>query len=303
MKKFCLSLALILCFAVCAFAQSDANIHALRPFNQGFQPLQTGTISYNGGPVFEATPTIYIVWYGTWTTKDKSVIDGYFTKLTGTTMAKINTRYSDSNNKFVPVTVNHTASNDYQDNYSLGHSLAGDSSIHTIVRNAIKAGHLPTDVNGIYFVLTAKDVQFPGMCTQLCGYHSPATDIVSGDVIKYSMVGNPAQCPTACEASAVIGDSNSPNNDPGADGTVNIMWHEFSETASDPEVNMQTAWAGSCGESGDCCAWFFGNLKVAPNGSHYTNKFKGKYYIAQTMLELNGTQRGFNEPATCKNTF
>jgi hypothetical protein len=303
MKKHLLGLALTLCFATCALAQSDLNIHALRPFSGGLPP-QTGTISYNGGPVFEKAPTIYIIWYGTWTKKDKAVIDGYFVNLSGSTMAKINTRYSDSANKFVPVKENHATTNDYHDNYSLGKNLsAGDSKIHTIVRNAIKNGKLPADVNGIYFVLTAQDVQFNGMCTRLCGYHGPATDIVSGDVIKYSMVGNPAQCPQNCEASAVVGDSNSPNNDPGADGTVNIMWHEFSESASDPEVNMQTAWAGSCGESGDCCAWFFGNLQVAPNGSHYTNKIKGKYYIAQTMLELNSKQRGSNEPATCKNTF
>jgi hypothetical protein len=304
MKKVCLGLALTLCIAVFAQGQSDSNIHALRPFNPDAQPPQTGTISYNGGPVFETAPTVYIVWYGKWTKKDKSIIDGYFTNLGGSTMNKINTRYSDGANKFIPNKVNHATTNDYQDNYSLGKNLTGgDGAIHTIVRNAIKKKKLPADKNGIYFVLTATDVTFPGMCTQLCGYHSPATDIVSGDVIKYSMVGNPAQCPRNCEASAVVGDSGSPNNDPGADGTVNIMWHEFSESASDPEVNLQTAWAGQCGENGDCCAWFFGTLKTDNNGHKYTNTIKGKNYIAQTMLELNTKARGQNEPGTCKNTY
>ena len=121
--------------------------------------------------------------------------------------------------------------------------------------------------------------------------------------MKYSMVGNPAQCPSGCEASRVIGDSNSPNNDPGADGVVNIMWHEFSESTSDPEVNLNTAWAGSCGENGDCCAWQFGTLHVAPNGSHYNEKFHGKEYITQMMLELQSKSRNGQIPGVCKNTF
>jgi len=84
---------------------------------------------------------------------------------------------------------------------------------------------------------------------------------------------------------------------------VNIMWHEFSETVSDPEVNLHTAWAGSCSESGDCCAWQFGRTKIAPNGSHYNEKFAGHAYITQMMLELTTTNRGQNEPAVCKNVF
>jgi len=304
MRKHWIGVVLIVCLATCAMAQLGSGVHMLRPYKQGELPNLTGTISYNGGPVFEKTPTIYIVWYGTWTAKDKSVIDGYFAHLGGTTMAKINTKYSDGANKFVPITAHHTTANDYHDNYSLGHSV-NDTGIQQIAANAISGGHLPKDVNGIYFVLTAKDVtDSDGFCTAFCGYHSPSTSIVSGDIIKYSMVGNAiTQCPSGCVASVVLGDKTSPNGDPGADGVVNVMWHEFSETVSDPEVNLQTAWAGNCGESGDCCAWFFGTTHIAANGSHYTNTIGGKHYIAQTMLELNGTQRGANEPATCKNTF
>src|SRR5579872_3439431 len=304
MKKQWLGLAIVVCLACCAFAQDNSSVHALRPFGQQPPNGKSLTINYNGGPIFEVTPNVYIIYYGKWTTKDHNVINSFFQHLGGTTMDKINTTYSDSTNTFEPNAVNYTpTTNSYNDNYSLGHSLSGDSSIHTIVRNAISGGHLPKDVNGIYFVLTATDVSFPGECTSLCGYHSPATDIVSGDIIKYSMVGNPAQCPQNCEASAVIGDSNSPNNDPGADGTINIMWHEFSESTSDPEVNLQTAWAGSCGENGDCCAWQFGTLHTATNGSHYNEKFHGKEYITQMMLELQSKSRNGNVPGVCKNTF
>ena len=315
MNKQWLGILLIVCLASFALAQDSSQIHALRPFFKGQQPPSNPCngnpcdINYNGGPVIEKAPTIYIVYYGKWTKKDKSIIDTFLTNLGGTTMEKINTTYSDSSNKFTPNAIKHTTANDYQDNYSLGKNLTtGDAAIHTIVRNAIKGGHLPTDTNGIYFVLTAQDVQFPGMCVSLCGYHSPATDIVSGDVIRYSMVGNPAICKPSqgqCEASKVIGDgTKSPNNDAGADGAVNIIWHELSESSSDPEVNLRTAWAGNfCGESGDCCAWLFGNTKIDSNGSHYNEQFKGRKYLTQTMLELTSKTRTGNVPGECVNTY
>jgi len=309
MKKQWLGIVLTVCLACCAFAQSNNDIHALRPY--GKQPKVLANcngnpcdINYNGGPVFEKAPTVYIVWYGAWTAKDRGVIDYYFTHLGGSTQNKINTTYTDSTGKAVPNKVNHTVKNDYHDNYSMGKALSGDGAIHTIVAKAIKGKHLPADINGIYFVLTYKDVTLPGFCSSFCGYHSPATDIVSGKIIKYSMVGDPDQCPSGCETSHILGDPGSPNNDPGADGTTAIMWHEFSETVSDPEVNLRTAWAGNfCGESGDCCAWLFGTVKKDSHGHFYTNKIGTKEYAMQEMLELTSKSRNGNVPGACKNTF
>jgi len=307
MKKQWLSLVIAVCFACCAFAQ-DNTTHALRPYDKNHPPTNcNGTpcdINYNGGPVFEKAPTVYIIWYGNWSTKDKHVIDYYFSHLGGSTQEKINTTYSDSTGKFIPNAVHHSTANDYHDNYSLGKSLSGDGAIQTIVHNAIKGGHLPDDTNGMYFVLTYKDVTDPGFCSSFCGYHGPSTSIVSGQTIKYSMVGDPDQCPHGCETSVVLGDTGSPNNDPGADGTTAIMWHEFSESSSDPEVNLVTAWAGNfCGESGDCCAWLFGTTHRDSHGHIYTNTIGTKHYVMQEMLELQSKSRNGNIPGACKNTF
>jgi hypothetical protein len=308
MKRQLFSIMLAVCFACCAFAQNTAPTSALRPFDKNHPPVApcngSCLINYNGGPVFETAPTVYIVWYGNWTKKDMSVIDYYFAHLGGTTQMKINTTYSDSSNKFIPNAVNHSAKNDYHDNYSLGKALSGDGQIQAIIANAIKGGHLPADSNGIYFALTYKDVTDPGFCSQFCGYHSPSNSIVSGKTIKYSMVGDPDQCPSGCETSHILGDSGSPNNDPGADGATAIMWHEFSESASDPEVNMHTAWAGNfCGENGDCCAWIFGNVKTDKNGHKYTNKIGTKRYAMQEMFELTSKSRSGNIPGVCQNIF
>jgi hypothetical protein len=307
MKKLWLGIVFTMCLASFAFAQTAPQGQALRPFDKNHpQAPCNGSclINYNGGPVFEAAPTVYIIWYGNWTAKDKSIIDFYFQHLGGTTQEKINTTYSDSTGKFILNKVNHTAKNDYHDNYSLGKSLSGDGQIQQIVANALKAKHLPTNSNGIYFVLTYKDVTDPGFCSQFCGYHGPSTSIVSGKVIKYSMVGDPDQCPSGCETSHILGDPGSPNNDPGADGTTAIMWHEFSESSSDPEVNLNTAWAGnSCGESGDCCAWIFGTVKTDSHGHKYTNVIDGKEYAMQEMFQLTSKSRTGNVPGVCNNVF
>jgi phosphate-induced protein 1 len=308
MKKQFLVLLAAVCIAATAFAQNTT--HALRPFDKDHPPSPATNcngnpcdINYNGGPVFETAPTVYIIWYGGWKTKDKNIIDYYFAHLGGSTQNKINTTYTDSAKKKVLNKVVHSAANDYHDNYSLGKSI-NDTGIQQIVANAIKNKNLPDDVNGIYFVLTYTDVADAGFCSSFCGYHGPSTSIVSGEVIKYSMVGNPARCPSSCETSAVLGDSGSPNNDPGADGTTAIMWHEFSETVSDPQVNLRTAWAGNfCGESGDCCAWLFGDVKTDPNGHKYTNTIGTKNYVMQEMLELTSKSRTGNIPGACKNTF
>jgi hypothetical protein len=311
MKKQYLGIVMAVCFACCALAQDAATIHAMRPSDKNHPPSTNCNgnpcdINYNGGGVFESGPTVYIIWYGNWTTKDESIIDYYFEHLNGTTQEKINTTYSDANNKFITGTLNHSTKNDYHDNYSLGKALTGDSQIQEIVANAISGQHLPADGNGIYFVLTYEDVTLPGFCSSFCGYHHPSTSIVSGQTIKYAMVGDPQQCSrlSTCEASAFIGDTNSPNGDPAADGTVNIMWHEFSESSSDPEVNLHTAWSGKfCGESGDCCEWLFGTLQVAGNGSHYNEVIGTKKFITQEMLTLQSTSRSGNVPAACMNTL
>jgi hypothetical protein len=226
MEKTWLGIVIALCFASCTFSQSTSDDRVSRPFDMNHLSANRNSgsgMQYHGGPVFETAPSVYIVWYGNWTAKDKRIIDYYFAHLGGSTQNKINSTYSDSTNKFVPNKVKHSVADDYHDNYSLGKTL-GDAQIQQIIANAISGGHLPSNANGIYFVLTYKDVRDAGFCSQFCGYHSPSTGMVSGEVIKYAMVGDSDQCPQGCETSVILGDKGSPNNDPGADGTTAIMW-------------------------------------------------------------------------------
>ena len=308
MKKLSLSLVALLCLACCAAAQSASPDHATRLYNPNMPPAPPATcyggapcmLNYNGGPVAENAYTVYIVWYGSWATKDKNIIDYYFAHLGGTTTQKINTTYSDSSNNFIPIAVNHTAANDYHDNYSLGKSLS-DSQIQLVVANAIKNNNLPNDPNGIYFVLAYKDVS-SGNCRQYCGYHGASNSIVQGETLVYSCVGDPGQCPSSCSAPVVEGDhgtGGSPDQDPDADGAVSIMWHEFSEASSDPHLNAWWQSAGQGWESGDLCAWNFGTLKTDKNGNYYTNTIGKKHFLQQLMFQLTSTSRTGNVPGKC----
>ena len=111
--------------------------------------------------------------------------------------------------------------------------------------DAITSGRLPKDTNGVYFVLTSADVTASsGFCTQYCGWHTRGT--ISGSDIKYSFVGNPDRCPSACEAQTT-----GPNGNAGADGMASIIAHELEEATTDPDLN---AWYDRRGqENADKC--------------------------------------------------
>eukprot|EP00850_Spirogloea_muscicola_P004128 SM000017S02868 [mRNA] locus=s17:722490:724992:- [translate_table: standard] len=73
-------------------------------------------------------------------------------------------------------------------------------------------------------------------------------------LIKYAFVGDSSvQCPQWCIQSVVDGYQTSPNNNVGVDGLIDVLAHELSEIATDPNLyNM--AWTNDQGEeSADLC--------------------------------------------------
>jgi len=194
----------------------------------------------------------------------------------GSPYFNINTTYCDASDCTVAGTpVNNAVSfgGSAFDNYSLGSSLT-NASIRTVVVNAIGRGDLPRDPNGVYFVLTSADVSESGFCSSFCGWHTHTN--VSGTDIKYSFVGNPMHCSsTQCMRQRTV----SPNDNPGADGMVNIIAHELEEAATDPDLN---AWFDSLGrENADKCVWTFGTTYTVANGSVANMKLGTRDYLIQ----------------------
>ncbi|HWD16644.1 MAG TPA: hypothetical protein VG865_08550, partial [Casimicrobiaceae bacterium] len=182
----------------------------------------------------------------------------------------INTTYYNASNTHIANFVHYYGST--SDSYSQGANLS-DSAIQSVVASAISSGRLPSDNEGVYFVLTSSDVTATsGFCTQYCGWHTHGT--IGGKDIKYSFVGNPDRCPSAC-ADQTTG----PNGNAGADGMASIMAHELEEAVTDPDLN---AWYDRRGmENADKCAWTFGTQYTVSNGARANMKLGTRDYLIQ----------------------
>jgi hypothetical protein len=235
------------------------------------EPLATGNgISYHGGPTMTSGANVYIIWYGSWSSNAKTILTNLAQHLGGTSYYNINTSYTNGSGTHLANVVTYKSST--TDNYSKGKSLS-DSAIRSLVSGAISSGKLPSDTKGVYFVLTATDVnETSGMCSQYCGWHT--SDTIGGKDIKYAFVGNAGRCLSSCAAQ-----SKGPNGDAGADGTASIFAHELEEAATDPDIN---AWYDSQGEeNADKCAWTFGSQSTASNGAKYNLTIGGRPYLIQ----------------------
>jgi hypothetical protein len=221
-------------------------------------------IDYHGGAVMVSGVNIHYIWYGNWGNTEKSILTDLANGIGGSAYFNINTTYYDGSKTKVLNDVSYSGATN--DNYSHGTQLS-DSDIQAIV-----AATNPTDTDGVYFVLTSADVTATsGFCTQYCGWHTHGT--IGGRDIKYSFVGNPARCPSSCQAQ-----TSGPNGSTGADGMASIIAHELEEATTDPDLN---AWYDRRGyENADKCAWTFGS--TYPSGGADANmNFGGRDWLIQ----------------------
>lgn len=125
------------------------------------------------------TPVIYYIWYGNWnqtngtdTASGQQILRDLANTIGGSPHFQINTTYSITGTS---ITGNVTFGGETTDSYSQGSSLS-DAGVQTVVNNAINAGRLPYNANGIYFVLSSSDVaESSGFCSQYCGWHTTGT--------------------------------------------------------------------------------------------------------------------------------
>ena len=228
-------------------------------------------INYNGGPLILGTTNVYYIWYGNWNGNTApNILTELAQNIGGSRYFNINTTYYDGSNTHVSNSVHYAGST--TDSYSQGTSLS-DAQIQAVVSSAISSGRLPKDTSAVYFVLTSSDVTAnSGFCTQYCGWHTHGT--ISGSDIKYSFVGNPDRCPSACEQQTT-----GPNGNAGADGMASIISHELEEAVTDPDLN---AWYDTRGaENADKCAWTFGTTYTVSNGSQANVRLGSRDYLIQ----------------------
>ena len=242
-----------------------------------FATTSTNGINYHGGPVMLNKVNLYYIWYGAWNfTNDttKTLLTTFGSYIGGTPYFNINTTYYNASNQAVSGQVGFV--NSITDTGSQGTTLS-DNAVQRVVAAALSSKALPTDPNGVYFVLTSKEIkESSGFCTQYCAWHTHGS--INGQDIKYGFVGNPLQCPSACSAQTV-----SPNSNVGADGMANLIAHELSESVTDPDLN---AWFDTKGnENADKCAWTFGTTTKLTSGALYNVTFGSLHWLIQQIWE------------------
>lgn len=176
------------------FSQAETRIQI-----QGEAAAQTGEasalepITYHvGGTVISEPLTIYYIYYGAWSAAQKAVIKTFTDGLGASDWWGMSTKYYALNNGKTFVTSSITYGKDVDDNYSMGKQLTGGST-QKIVQSKLNDGSLPYDINGIYFLLTSKDVSESSgpsntFCANYCGYHAPRFT-PSGQPILIAMAG------------------------------------------------------------------------------------------------------------------
>jgi phosphate-induced protein 1 len=242
------------------------------------KPQGNNGIVYHGGPVILGTTNAYYIWYGNWGGNSaNTILTDFVGNIGGSPYFNINTTYYNGSNVHVSNSVHYGGSTT-----DSGSNALSDAGIQNVVANAISSGRLPKDTNAVYFVLTSAEVnETSGFCTQYCGWHTHGT--IGGVDIKYSFVGNPDRCPSACAAQPT-----GPNGNAGADGMASIIAHELEEAVTDPDLN---AWYDRRGyENADKCAWTFGTTYPAGGNGAVANMQLGSrnYLIQQNWVNATG---------------
>lgn len=257
-------------------------LYGMPPRGQSGGSVVTGNgINYNNGPVMRGTINVYYIYYGDWASLNPTagtIFTDWAQHIGGSPYFNINTTYGDNIGNVSGAVAYGGSINVSSGTY--GTSL-NDGNIYSIVADALNSNALPTDANGVYFVLTARGIaETSGFLTQYCGWHTYGT--IKNTNIKYSFVGDAG---TSSGCSVQFG--NSPNGNPSADAMISVMAHELEEAASDPNLN---AWYDTTGyENADKCAWNFGTTYTAPNGTRANMKLGTRdYLIQQNWVNANG---------------
>jgi hypothetical protein len=63
---------------------------------ESFTPIKPNGLTYNGGNVMLGTPSVYVIWYGTWADSSKSFVREFLHNLGGSSWYSTMTTYYDS---------------------------------------------------------------------------------------------------------------------------------------------------------------------------------------------------------------
>ncbi|KAH6563754.1 hypothetical protein BASA60_010604 [Batrachochytrium salamandrivorans] len=246
----------------------------------------SSSIGYNmGAPLLTGTVNIYLIYYGTWTDAQKSIVETFTSGIGSSDWWGIEEKYyyqADSSSPKTYISGNVNLAGTYSDNYSIGKSQSGND-LPGLIQSYIDAGTFPEDTNAVYYILNSSDVSESALgssfCSGYCGYHSETT-LTSGSQVYYALSGAvPDSCISGCAPPP--NQSVSPNGDIAVDAMLSVMAHEIAEAVSDPDANIR-AWNDATGyENGDMCAYTYGSTSTDDNGASHNTAWGGMNFMIQ----------------------
>eukprot|EP00884_Botryococcus_braunii_P017798 jgi/Botrbrau1/4701/Bobra.0218s0022.1 len=234
----------------------------------GKKALPQYGIQFHGGPVTNPL-RFYYIWYGTWPIGNKSPTDTTTVKiledlaksLGGSCIWSTTTTYTDRNGVPISNSLNFAGSISVTQRHVCYQTSTIDyNSISNIAACLRRNNYVANTANTQYMVLASKDIRFSGYCSSWCGWH----DYMGGNIVGY--VGSSASC------SSCTSQTRSPNNNAEADSMASTIFHELTETATDPHID---AWYNQNeNENADLCAWTYGTKYTTPSpgGGKYNTR-------------------------------
>lgn len=256
-------------------------------------PAPTNPVSYGVSFVLMPVPTLYFIFYGNFTYLSPGtvgIVDQWARGLNGSAQQNImSTYYGHEYYSHTGTIVNGTNLMNYggyylNESYPYGKT---DFSDYDMLLDIFKAGIFSYNIQGVYMFIVAPDVIFEGYACggggNTCAYHSWNSYAAPYNTYEgyttVAMVGSTGFC-GGCETPS------SPNNNLNADSIINVAWHEWIESITDPLGDYGwTINVGSAGdEIADKCEWQFGSTFQTPGGQTANVQFPdGNYYVMQQI--------------------
>lgn len=255
-------------------------------YAQGNNPnVKTNTkVVYHDGPVFTAFVNLYLIWYGSWPLNlpgndgyTRQIVLDFSANIGGKQYMAINQGYPDASGVSPSGAVIYSGQHtDWS--YQYGPDL-NPLGMQGIVKDAISAGSIPSDSNGIYLIIASSDVA--SSTTGFCVANTPpyhGSFLFNGQTLKFGFVGNPTRCPTT-GAPQLTWPGPTPNDDFSADGIANKMAAVLSAIVTNP---TGSGWFDRYGfENSTKCQGSFGPTYAASNTSRANIRIGQRDYLIQ----------------------
>ncbi|KAK7363122.1 hypothetical protein VNO77_05252 [Canavalia gladiata] len=200
------------------------------------QPL---VLKYHNGQLLKGRITVNLVWYGTFTPIQRSIIVDFINSLssTGAPLPSAATWWKTTDNYKGGSSALVVGKQFLHPAYTLGKSLKG--------RDLLALASKFNQLSSITVVLTAKDVSVDGFCMNRCGIHGSTRSPNGGPRTAYIWVGNSeTQCPGLCAwpfHQPIYGPQTpplvAPNGDVGVDGIIINLATLLAGTVTNPFNN------------------------------------------------------------------